>query len=178
MWRRRLAALLFGAAIVAALVLLRGADPYPVRVARETTFDLFQQIRPRPAPDNLPLRIVDIDEASLAAIGQWPWSRRDMARIASRLTELGAATIVFDVLFSEPDRLSPSTIVAGGEDYDAELAAALAASPSVLVMSRSGKGKAAPGPKAGFAMTGTDPLASLPRLDGQRRHRRRTVRPQ
>ena len=35
MLTRRLAALLFGAAVVVALVLLRAADPYAVRVARE-----------------------------------------------------------------------------------------------------------------------------------------------
>ncbi len=166
MWKRRLSALLFGTAVVVGLVLLRAADPYAVRVARETTFDTFQQIRPRPAPADLPVRIVDIDEASLAAVGQWPWSRQDMARIASRLAELGAAAVVFDILFPEPDRLSPSNIVGGGEDYDALFAQALAAGPNVLVMSRVGTGSAAPGPKAGFAMTGTDPLASLPRLDG------------
>jgi adenylate cyclase len=166
MWKRRLSALLFGAAVVVGLVLLRAADPYAVRVARDTTFDTFQQIKPRSAPADLPVRIVDIDEASLAAIGQWPWSRQDMARIASRLAELGAAAVVFDILFPEPDRLSPSNILGSGDDYDALFAQALAAGPNVLVMSRVGTGVAAPGPKAGFAMTGTDPLASLPRLDG------------
>ena len=108
MLTRRLAALLFGAVVVIALISLRATDPYAVRVARETTFDTFQQIRPRPEPLDLPVRIVDIDEASLAAVGQWPWSRSVMATIASRLTELGAAAIAFDILFSEPDRLSPS----------------------------------------------------------------------
>lgn len=166
MWKRRLSALLFGTAVVVGLVLLRAADPYAVRVARETTFDTFQQIRPRPAPADLPVRIVDIDEASLAAIGQWPWSRQEMARIASRLAELGAATVVFDILFPEPDRLSPSAILGSGEDYDTLFASALAEAPSVLVMSRVGAGSVAPGPKAGFAMTGADPLASLPLLDG------------
>jgi adenylate cyclase len=166
MWKRRLSALLFGAAVVVGLVLLRAADPYAVRVARDTTFDTFQQIKPRSAPADLPLRIVDIDEASLAAIGQWPWSRQDMARIASRLAELGAAAVVFDILFPEPDRLSPSNILGSGDDYDALFAQALAAGPNVLVMSRVGTGVAAPGPKAGFAMTGADPLASLPWLDG------------
>lgn len=166
MWKRRLSALLFGTAVVVGLVALRAADPYAVRVARETTFDTYQQIRPRQAPEGLPVRIVDIDEASLAAIGQWPWPRKDLADIASRLTELGAAAVVFDILFPEPDRLSPSTILGSGDDYDALFAEALAAGPSVLVMSRVGTGIAAPGPKAGFAMTGTDPLASLPRLDG------------
>lgn len=167
MWKRRLSALVFGAVIVALLVALRISDPYPVQVARETAFDTFQQLRPRPAPADLPVRIIDIDEDSLARIGQWPWSRRTMADIATRLTELGAAAIAFDVLFPEPDRLSPSSIVPGGTDYDAEFAAALAAGPSILSLTRSEKSRAAlPSPKSGFAVTGTDPLASLPPLAG------------
>ncbi|WP_332690669.1 CHASE2 domain-containing protein [Devosia sp.] len=166
MWKRRAAALLFGGAVVVALVSLRAADPYAVRVARETTFDVFQQLQPRQAPVDLPVRIVDIDEASLIALGQWPWSRQSMARIADRLTELGAAAVAFDVLFAEPDRLSPSAIVAGGADYDAQFAQALAGRPTILVMSRTGQGTAAPAPKSGYAMTGTDPLPRLPVLDG------------
>ena len=165
MWKRRLSALLFGAAVVVALVLLRAADPYAARIARETAFDVFQQIKPREAPPDLPLRIIDIDEASLATIGQWPWSRQTMAEIASRLTELGAAAIAFDVLFSEPDRLSPAGIVEGGEDYDARFAEALSAGPTILVMSRSAGGNAPPPPKAGFAMTGDGTLGSMPTLD-------------
>lgn len=166
MWRRRVAALLFGAAIVVALVALRATDPYPVRVARETTFDSFQQILPRQAPADLPLRIIDVDEASLASIGQWPWSRRTMAEIATRLTKLGAAAVVFDLLFSEADRLSPSASAADGDDYDFDFAQAIAAGPTVLVMSRIGTGVAAPSPKASFAMTGEDALPRLPLLDG------------
>ena len=166
MWKRRATAVLFGALVVGGLVLLRAADPLPVRAARETTFDLFQQIKPREAPENLSVRIIDIDESSLAAIGQWPWSREVMARIADRLSELGAAAIAFDVLFPEPDRLSPSTIVSGGLDYDAIFADALRDRPSILVTSRSGQGASAPPPKAGFAMTGADPLSRLPQLDG------------
>ncbi|KRA50685.1 CHASE2 domain-containing protein [Devosia sp. Root635] len=166
MLTRRLAALVLGAAIVIALVLLRAADPYAVRVVRETTFDTFQQIRPRTAPADLPVRIVDIDEASLAAIGQWPWPRRDMAQIATRLIELGAAVVVFDVLFSEPDRWSPAAITGAGADYDATFASALSSGPTVLVMSRAMGGSQPPAPKAGFAITGNDILASLPSLNG------------
>lgn len=162
MWKRRAGALLFGAMLVVALMALRAADPYAVQVARETTFDVFQQIKPRTVPDDLPVRVLDIDEASLAAVGQWPWSRDVMAKIADRLTELGAAVIAFDVLFAEPDRLSAS----GSPDHDAAFAAALAGRPTVLVTSRSGLGSPAPAPKAGFAITGGDVLPNLPLLDG------------
>src|SRR5690606_4282660 len=110
MGRRGWLAFFFGLAVIAGLTLLRAADPYALQVARETSFDVFQQLRPREAPPDLPVRIVDIDEASLAELGQWPWPRFTMATLASRLTELGAAAIAFDLLFSEPDRLSPSAV--------------------------------------------------------------------
>jgi adenylate cyclase len=167
MGRREWLALLFGLAAVAGLTLLRAADPYPLQVARETTFDLFQQLRPREAPADLPIRIIDIDEASLADHGQWPWPRATMADIANRLTELGAAAVVFDLLFSEPDRLSPSRSARGGDDYDPLFATALSSSPSVLSLAQSNRAEeAALAPKSGLAMTGEDPLAALPQLGG------------
>lgn len=158
MWKRRLAALIVGAAVVAGLVLLRAADPYAVQVARETTFDIYQQIKPREAPPDIPVRILDIDEVSLAEVGQWPWSRRTMAEVADRLTELGAAAVVFDLLFVEPDRLD--------SDADATFAAALKRGPSILAMSRNGAGSTAPPAKTGFAVVGSDPLGELPPLGG------------
>jgi adenylate cyclase len=163
MGRRGWLALLFGLMVIAGLTLLRAADPYPVQVARETTFDLFQQLRPREAPPDLPIRIIDIDETSLAAQGQWPWPRSTMADISDRLTELGAAAVVFDLLFSEPDRLSASA----GMDHDDTFAAALSAGPTVLSLAQSGRA-AVTGlePKSGLAMTGDDPLAHVPQLGG------------
>lgn len=166
MWKRRLSAIGFGAIVVAGLLVLRAGDPFAVRTIRDTTFDVYQQIRPRSAPDDLPVRIVDIDEKSLRQVGQWPWSRQVMATIASRLTELGAAVVAFDVLFPEADRLSPAGFVDGAEDYDVQFAQALSAAPSVLVMSRSGQGDPPPPPKAGFAFTGAETLGALPVLDG------------
>src|SRR5690606_38289720 len=107
----------------------RVADPYVLVVARETTFDTFQQWRPREAPPDLPIRIIDIDEESLAELGQWPFPRSTMATMAQRLTELGAASIAFDLLFSEPDRLSPLRVAGAGRDFDEDFAAALRAGP-------------------------------------------------
>ena len=72
-------------------------------------FDRYQQLSPR-VPTDVPISIVDIDEGSLARIGQWPWPRQQMADLVDELTALGAAAIVFDVLFSEPDRLSPARL--------------------------------------------------------------------
>jgi adenylate cyclase len=167
MGRRGWLAIVFGLAVIAGLTLFRAADPYALVVARETTFDTFQQWRPREAPADLPIRIIDIDEASLAELGQWPWPRSTMATMARRLTELGAAAIAFDLLFSESDRLSPAAVTGSGVDHDVDFAQALAAGPTILSLAQSRRASTSSlAPKSGLAMTGADPLASLPELGG------------
>ncbi len=48
--------------------------------------------------------VVDIDEASLAEIGRWPWSRAALASLSRRLTDdYEAAVVGFDMVFAEPD---------------------------------------------------------------------------
>jgi adenylate cyclase len=48
--------------------------------------------------------IVDVDERSLSAIGQWPWRRDLIGRLIARLREMGASTVALDVIFAEADR--------------------------------------------------------------------------
>lgn len=50
------------------------------------------------------LVFVDIDEASLAQLGPWPWPRTVMADLARRLREEGARAQVWDLYFPEPAR--------------------------------------------------------------------------
>ncbi|MEO8758406.1 MAG: CHASE2 domain-containing protein, partial [Devosia sp.] len=99
---RRLLPTLLGLVLVALLALLRLADPLPVASIRDMGFDFEQRLSPRPATDS-PVRVVDIDEASLAKFGQWPWPRAQFATLTDRLAELGAASIGYDVLFPEAD---------------------------------------------------------------------------
>lgn len=48
--------------------------------------------------------IVDIDETSLARVGQWPWGRDKLARFSQELLGRQQAAVVgFDVVFAEPD---------------------------------------------------------------------------
>jgi len=70
-------------------------------------FDGYQQLSPRPWQPDLPVRIIDIDEPSLAYYGQWPWPRDRMAQLTRKLQEFGAAAIGFDVIFAEKDQTSP-----------------------------------------------------------------------
>lgn len=82
------------------------ADPLALQTFRHHGFDQYQRWRPRDYVP-VPVRIVDIDEASLAKTGQWPWPRTKLAQLVDQLDKQGAAAIGFDVVFAEPDRTSP-----------------------------------------------------------------------
>ena len=75
---------------------------------RNFTFDNYNIMAPRASSDNVV--IVDIDEESLKEIGQMPWPRNVMADLVVKLKAMGAKVIVFDIVFAEPDRASPSFI--------------------------------------------------------------------
>lgn len=168
-----------GAALAAGLGLIL-ADPAPLTDLRNGLFDLYQRAAPRPYDPEAPVKVVDIDDASLAREGQWPWPRAKLAALVQRLAEKGAAAVAFDVTFSEPDRLDPATLaellpaevrasvagaLAGQESSDAAFARALATLPSVLgaVLTDGGMETALPA-KWGIAAAGDDPLAFLPRF--------------
>ncbi|MCK1391870.1 adenylate/guanylate cyclase domain-containing protein [Bradyrhizobium sp. 1] len=84
-------------------------DPPPVQELRLRTFDMFQLIDPRHKAVR-PVTIVDIDDRSLASLGQWPWPRTRIADMIQNLTSNGAVAIGFDVVFSEADRLNPDLV--------------------------------------------------------------------
>lgn len=72
------------------------------------TFDTFNKIKPRTATDSV--LIIDIDEESLAAMGQWPWPRDVVAKMLDKLHGMGAASVAFDIVFAEADRTAPSLV--------------------------------------------------------------------
>src|SRR5262249_15060002 len=79
--------------------------------------DLYQTIQPRTSTIR-PVMIVDIDEASINAYGQWPWPRTVLADMLTRLFEWQTAAVAFDVVFAEPDRSSPDQAVKSFRDVD------------------------------------------------------------
>jgi adenylate cyclase len=99
--------LLFSVALGIGVYLL---DSLLLHVLRNSVFDQYQRWQPR-TYQPMPVRIIDIDDASLARLGQWPWPRTRIAELVDRLREAGAAAIAFDVIFSEPDRTSPVAIL-------------------------------------------------------------------
>src|SRR5690606_28087306 len=103
--RRALAVWVAGLATLAA-VLVFGAVQRPL-LDRLTNlvFDTYQRILPR-AEAGAPVAVVDIDEASIGVLGQWPWPRTVLAQLVDRLGQAGAVTVAFDIVFPEPDRTS------------------------------------------------------------------------
>jgi len=90
-------------------LLLLVSDPLLLQALRYQVFDQYQRWSPR-VYQAQPVRIIDIDEASLQRIGQWPWPRTQVAEMVQRLNEAGAAAIGLDILFVEPDRTSPQAV--------------------------------------------------------------------
>ncbi len=153
---------------------LRITDPFPLEELRVRTFDAYQIIQPR-ATTQRPVVIIDIDEKSLARFGQWPWPRTRVADLVKRLTELGAAAIAFDIVFAEPDRLSPSAVADVYRDLDEESRAKLRALPSndqvladvirqgPVILGESGLPKFVAQPELNLPLTGLATLGDDPR---------------
>jgi adenylate cyclase len=116
-------------ALLIGLAVLRMFDPAPVEELRVRVFDNFQRFDPRQKTIR-PVTIVDIDEKSLQKLGQWPWPRTYIADMIVNLTNLGAAAIAFDVVFSEPDRLNPNVAARTMRDLDEATRAKLSELPS------------------------------------------------
>ena len=172
-------------ALVAGAVVLRYADPFFVRALRLIAFDNFQRLDPAPYDPTLPIRVVDIDEKSLSLYGQWPWSRTTVRDLLLALTSKGAAAVVFDVLFAEPDRTSLEEIakrlppdqasavtaaMAGQPTNDELFAAALKETPSVLSIALGDGASTDFQAKAGFAFAGDDPRHFLTGFEGASRN--------
>jgi adenylate cyclase len=173
--------LLVGGILLAA-VLIRLADPFVIQALRLISFDYYQRLTPQKYDPDTPVRVVDIDEASLARVGQWPWPRTVVADLLDRLGKAGAAVVAFDVQFAEADRTSLEQIVrrlpqgeagrladviVGRTTNDEAFAEVLGRTPSVLATALSGGSGTFKFPrKAGFAIGGDDPRAFIPSFSG------------
>jgi len=87
------------------------SKPASIEQLGNLVFDSYQKWKPREYNPDTPVRIIDIDDESIARVGQWPWPRSTMAKLNDRLANAGAGVIAYDVIFSEPDRTSPKNIV-------------------------------------------------------------------
>jgi adenylate cyclase len=88
------------------------------------SFDTLQRLLPREVYAEDPVVIIDIDDRSLAEIGQWPWSRNQLAKLVNQA--YAAAALGFDIVFAESDRTNPQNFISSyplNEDLKKELSA-------------------------------------------------------
>ena len=119
--------------VLCAVIAVRFADPEPLPTFRNAFFDFAQGLLPpaeRPAAAaDLPITIVDIDEASLASLGQWPWPRDLLADLVGEIAKHRPRAVGISIIFPEPDRLSPESVL-NRFPIDAPLRESLAQLPS------------------------------------------------
>ncbi len=118
---RLLRAALLGGALALGLMHASGLAPLRWLTQIDLAIDDARLRATLPGTRDTRITIVDIDDASLARIGRWPWPRDRLAALADELFERQRAAVVgFDMVFSEP------------EAGDAALARALVGRPAVL----------------------------------------------
>ncbi|MEM6972664.1 MAG: adenylate/guanylate cyclase domain-containing protein [Pseudomonadota bacterium] len=107
---RSLTPSLLGLAVVISVLVLQALRPGLFETVADPLFDSFQRVEPRVFEPDGVVRVVDIDEASIRELGQWPWPRSFLAAMVDRLSGAGVAAVGFDMVFAEDDRTSPKHI--------------------------------------------------------------------
>ena len=119
---------LYLAALFTLLALADAAFLHVTAEMRQGAFDMMVRYRivvPKPDPDII---IVDINEASLAAMskdyGRWPWPRQVLGEFLEQIEKQQPKAVVFDILFSDADVYNP--------DSDAYFDAAIASTANTF----------------------------------------------
>lgn len=119
---------LYLAAMFSVLVVVDTAYLHFTADMKQAAFDAILRYRlvvPKPDKD---IVIVDINEASLAAMakeyGRWPWPRQVLGEFVEQIEKQHPQAIVFDILFSDPDVYNA--------DSDAYFDAAIAATDNTF----------------------------------------------
>lgn len=89
-------------------------------------YDRFLSLHTQPLSRDIV--VLEIDNASIAQLGRWPWPRSIHAKLLERIAQAQPAAVVYDVLFTEAN------------PQDAELARAVALSPTYLPVLLSASG--------------------------------------
>ena len=98
-----------GAALTLAVAVLHVLDPGWLRFQNLKLYDVLAARNRPQAGSGLPV-VVDIDEKSLAELGQWPWPRYRIGLLLAHLRKAGVRAVGLDMLFAEPDRTSPRVL--------------------------------------------------------------------
>jgi len=121
------------AAVFGALLLLPNG---PLPLLRSFAFDKYQVLMPR-TPTSAPATVVEIDDRSLHALGQWPWPRTLLAKLVTTISQDQPAAVALNILMPDPDRLSPpdrTNPLSESKTNDIEFARAVAGSRAILAV--------------------------------------------
>jgi adenylate cyclase len=118
-----------GLGLLAMLAVLVGAEPRWNSRLQSSWFDAYQVFEPRKVVST-PAMVVEIDEKSLAQLGQWPWPRTILAELVRDIEKYQPLAIGIDIQMSEADRMSPQQLFKRSAELDPVLAARVAALPS------------------------------------------------
>ena len=79
---------------------------------RQLDYKIYDQLSSDFPPSHTPdsTVVVEIDDKSLKAFGQWPWPRVITAELINRISDAKPTAVVLDIVFSEKDRSSPDTL--------------------------------------------------------------------
>ena len=135
------------AALVTALLLITVyiINPSPVETLQLKTFDYLINTLEKKQSEEVVL--VEFGEKSVQQFGQWPFDRRDIAKVIDKLNSMGAGVIAVPILFSEPDR-------AGG---DKELVKSLGSKNVVISQTPTSQSRPPDAVRRGFAAIGSTP---------------------
>ncbi|MBX3604502.1 MAG: adenylate/guanylate cyclase domain-containing protein [Piscinibacter sp.] len=101
---RLLRAALFALSLLLMLAHASGVLPWRFLNQLDLAIEDAQLRATLPLPRESRIVIVDVDEASLARIGRWPWPRARVAALVDELFERQRAAVVgFDMVFAEPE---------------------------------------------------------------------------
>ena len=117
------------ALLAAFAVLLNFPDLQPFKSVRLALFDEYQNLYPR-SPRSRPVVIVEIDDATLEALGQWPWPRNYLAALIDAITALKPAAVGLDIIMPEPDHASPQAVAESRPDLPGNVRNILSAAAS------------------------------------------------
>jgi CHASE2 domain-containing sensor protein/serine phosphatase RsbU (regulator of sigma subunit) len=111
--------------VLAALVVFAGRALGPLQAFE---FDAYQRLAPRDVdPASMRAVAVEIDEASLRALGSWPWPRTQVAQLIEAIARQKPAAIGLDILMPEADPYSPERWLARMRAVSPDLAASVPA---------------------------------------------------
>ncbi len=150
--RRRLRAVLAG--LIALGVGAGAAAIFPEATVVRWREAATDAVLLRLPPPEAPVVVVDIDRATIAAIGPWPWPRETLARLVTGVLDANPRAVALDMLLE------------GQQQGDAAMAAAIAGRPVVLgallgdAADRAGGAATPVAPAAPIAIQGPAPRIS------------------